>query len=49
LIIYEQAHHRGGAPTEIGVGLATRVMELATKYNINYTTVHSGTLKKFII
>lgn len=47
VLIFEQAHHRGGAATEVGVGLATRVMELACEREIEYQTVHTGTLKKF--
>lgn len=46
-IVYEQAHHRGGAATEVGVGLATRVMEIACEKEIEYQTVHTGTLKKY--
>jgi len=47
LIVYEQAHYRGGAATEIAVGLTTRVQEEAEAHKIPYATVHTGTLKKF--
>lgn len=47
LVIYEQAHHRGGAATQVGVGLQTKVMEFCAKYKIECMSVHSGTLKKF--
>lgn len=47
LIIYEQAHHRGGAATEIGVNLTGRVQEVAAEGGVEYTTVHTGTLKKW--
>lgn len=47
LIVYEQAHHRGGGPTEIGVGLTTRVAEMGARHGIEYTPVHTATLKKF--
>lgn len=53
LVVYERAHHRGGAATEVGVGLTTRVMEICETLdqiedvNVNYTAVHSGTLKVF--
>jgi len=47
VLVFEQAHHRGGAATEVGVGLATRVMEIACEYEIEYQTVHTGTLKKY--
>ena len=47
LIVYEKAHHRGGAATQIGVGLQTKVMEFCARYEIECMSVHSGTLKKF--
>ncbi len=47
LVIYEMAHHRGGAATEIGVNLTGRVQECCSEHNIEYTTVHSNTLKKW--
>lgn len=47
LIIYEQAHHRGGPATEVLVNLTGRVQEVAAEHGIDYTTVHTGTLKKW--
>jgi Holliday junction resolvasome RuvABC endonuclease subunit len=48
LIAYEQAHHRGGAATEVGVGLSTRVQEVAALLDIpHYVAVHTATLKKW--
>ncbi len=47
LVIYEQAHHRGGASTEIGVNLTGRVQEICAGHKINFTTIHTATLKKF--
>lgn len=47
-IVYEMAHYRGGAATECCVGLITRVQEMAAAQGIEYTSVHSSTLKKFI-
>lgn len=47
LIVFEQAHHRGGAPTEVGVGLSTHTMSVAASVHVDYATVHTGTLKKF--
>jgi len=47
LVIYEQAHHRGGDATQIGVGLQTKVMEFCAKYEIECMIVHTSTLKKF--
>lgn len=48
LIVYEQAHHRGGAATEICVGLSTRAQEYAVTYHSEHWAVHTATLKKAI-
>lgn len=48
IIGYEQSHHRGGAATELCVGLTTRVQEVAASRGIEYVGVHTATLKKFI-
>ena len=47
LLAYERAHFRGGAATEICVGLQTRVQEMAVEFNIPCAPVATGTLKKF--
>jgi len=47
LVGYEQAHHRGGASTEMGVGLTTRIQEICAKHKIEPAPVHTTTLKKF--
>jgi len=47
LVIYERAHHRGGAPTEIGYGLTGIVQAFAAEIGAEYDAVHTGTLKKF--
>lgn len=47
LIIFEQAHHRGGAATEVAAGFVTRVLEFCARNNIEHSSVHSATLKKF--
>lgn len=47
LIAYEQAHHRGGAATEVLVGLTTRVQEYCARWQINHVAVHTATLKRF--
>jgi Holliday junction resolvasome RuvABC endonuclease subunit len=47
LVIYEAAHHRGGAATEIAVNMTGRVQELAEEAHIPFASVHTGTLKKF--
>lgn len=46
-ILWEQAHHRGGPATEIGVGLSTRMQEFCARTGVEHTTVHSLTLKKW--
>jgi len=46
LCCYELAHHRGGAATEIGVGMVTRVQERCAALDVTYAGVHSATLKK---
>jgi len=47
LIVYEQAHHRGGAATEICVNLTGRIQEICAERGIEYATIHSGSLKKW--
>jgi len=47
LIVYEQAHHRGGAATEICVNLTGRIQEICAERGIEFATVHTGTLKKW--
>ena len=47
IICYEQTHNRGGAATETAAGLATRVQEFCALNEIQYSAVHSATLKKF--
>ncbi len=47
LVAYERAHYRGGAATELCVGLQTRAQEIAEKYNCLCAPVATTTLKKF--
>ena len=47
MVVYEQAHHRGGAATMVSVGMVTRVQEACEIYKVEYTPVHSSELKKF--
>jgi Holliday junction resolvasome RuvABC endonuclease subunit len=47
LIIFEQAHNRGGAATELLNGMATRVLELCAKRGVQHTSIHSQSLKKW--
>ena len=47
LIAYEQAHFRGGAATEICVGLQTRAQEIAAERGIESVPIPTITLKKW--
>lgn len=47
VIVYEQAHHRGGAARAVCVGLVTEVQAFAAEHNIELMPVHTATLKKF--
>lgn len=47
LLVYEQAHHRGGAATEIAVGLVAHAQAFCAAWNVEHTSVHSMTLKKW--
>lgn len=49
LVVYEQPHHRGGAATEVAVGLSTRVQELCAKCGIEHTAIAASTLKKYAV
>jgi crossover junction endodeoxyribonuclease RuvC len=48
LLAYEQAHHRGGAATEVLSGLTTRVQEFCARFQLNHVAVHTASLKKFV-
>jgi Holliday junction resolvasome RuvABC endonuclease subunit len=47
LVVYEQAHMRGGFATDLLVGMTSRVQEECAARSINYEAIHSTTLKKF--
>src|SRR5215467_8863426 len=47
VLVFEQAHHRGGSATEVGVGLATRVVEVAASLGIEHKAVQASALKQF--
>lgn len=46
-VIYEQAHHRGGAATEICVNLTGRIQEVCVEMGIEHAIIHTGSLKKW--
>jgi Holliday junction resolvasome RuvABC endonuclease subunit len=47
VVVFEQAHHRGGAATEVAAGFSTRVLEFCARHGIEHASVHTATLKKF--
>lgn len=47
LIVFEKAHHRGGAATEIAAGFATHLQSTCAELGVEHLSVHTGTLKKF--
>ncbi len=47
VLVYEQAHHRGGSATACCVGLVTVVLEFAAKNKLETMPVHTATLKKW--
>lgn len=47
VVAYERAHFRGGAATEIGVGLQTRVQEEAEALGKIQLPIHTAAVKKF--
>lgn len=47
VIVYEQAHHRGGAATAVCVGLVTEVLAFSAEHDIETMPVHTASLKKF--
>jgi len=48
LIVYEQAHHRGGAATEVAAGFATHLQSTCADIGVEFTPVHTATLKKYV-
>jgi hypothetical protein len=47
LVVYEQAHQRGGAATEVAAGFITRVHEFCALHDLDFSSVHTATLKKW--
>ena len=46
MIIFERAHHRGGAATETCVGITTIIQTLCAEQSVEYAAIHSATIKK---
>jgi Holliday junction resolvasome RuvABC endonuclease subunit len=47
VVVYEQAHHRGGAATQLCVGMVTDVLAWAADIGAETMPIHTGALKKF--
>jgi len=47
LIVYEQSHQRGRAATEMGNGLLAVLKMEAETQGMDFSSVHSATIKKF--
>jgi len=48
LIVYEMSHHRGGAATELQVGMTTRIQEMCSVLKTDYVKVNTSEVKKFV-
>lgn len=48
LIVFEEAHHQGGASTLIGVGMVALIMGLCYETSCDCISIHTGTLKKAV-
>jgi hypothetical protein len=49
LVVFEQAHLRGGHATNLCVGMTTRAQEFAARIGAECLPVHTGTLKKYAV
>lgn len=49
VIVYEQAHHRGGAATHVAHSLISCVETVAAERGIEVTSRHTATIKKHAI
>lgn len=47
LVVYEMPHHRGGAATAVLGGMVGILLAKCAEHHIEYTKVHSSTLKKY--
>ena len=47
LVVYEMSIRRGGAATELQIGMTTRVQEMCSVLKTEYIKVHLSTVKKF--
>ena len=47
LIVFEKAHHRGGAATEIAAGFATHLQSTCAAMGVEHAAIHTSVLKKY--
>jgi Holliday junction resolvasome RuvABC endonuclease subunit len=47
LVVYELAHHRGGAATEVAIGLAACIQQVCAYLQIEHYAIHTSEIKKF--
>lgn len=47
VVVYETPHHQGGHATEVLLGLVGILQKAACEAKVEYSSVHSATLKKF--
>ena len=47
LVVYEMSIRRGGAATELQIGMTTRVQEMCSVLKTDYTKVNLSTVKKY--
>ncbi len=47
LVVFEQPHHRGGPATHLHLGFISRIEEMCAKNGVEYTMVHTATVKKW--
>jgi Holliday junction resolvasome RuvABC endonuclease subunit len=47
LIVFEIPHHRGGAATDVLVGMKTHIEEICAEAGIEHQGIHFSSLKKF--
>jgi Holliday junction resolvasome RuvABC endonuclease subunit len=47
IVIYEQAHNRGGAATQLLNGMTAIIFEECAVAGVDHDTIHSSTLKKW--
>lgn len=46
LVVHEQAHHRGGAATEVAAGFVTHLQSIVAELGYNLSNVHTATIKR---